>query len=58
MINRNIALSREKLIDLVWSTDFDGDMRTIDVHIQRLRTKLGFENRIKTIYRLGYRFEV
>ncbi len=58
IINRNIALSREKLIDLVWSTDFDGDMRTVDVHIQRLRTKLGFENRIKTIYRLGYRFEV
>ena len=58
IINRNIALSREKLIDLVWSTDFDGDPRTVDVHIQRLRTKLGLENRIKTIYRLGYRFEM
>ena len=58
IINRNIALSREKLIDLVWSTDFDGDMRTVDVHIQRLRTKLGLENRIKTVYRLGYRFEI
>ena len=58
IINRNIALSREKLIDLVWSTDFDGDSRTVDVHIQRLRTKLGFENRIKTVYRLGYRFEI
>ena len=58
IINRNIALSREKLIDLVWSTDFDVDMRTVDVHIQRLRTKLGLENRIKTVYRLGYRFEI
>lgn len=58
VINRNIALSREKLIDMVWSTDFDGDMRTVDVHIQRIRTKLGLENRIKTLYRLGYRFEV
>ena len=58
IINRNIALSRDKLIDLVWASDFDGDMRTVDVHIQRLRTKLGLENRIKTIYRLGYRFEV
>ena len=58
IINRNIALSREKLIDLVWSTDFDGDSRTVDVHIQRLRTKLGLENRIKTVYRLGYRFEI
>lgn len=58
IINRNIALSRDKLIDLVWASDFDGDTRTVDVHIQRLRTKLGLENRIKTIYRLGYRFEV
>ena len=58
VINRNIALSREKLIELVWMTDFDGDMRTVDVHIQRLRTKLGLENRIKTLYRLGSRFEV
>ena len=58
IVNRNIALSREKLIDLVWATDFDGDMRTVDVHIQRLRTKLGLENRIKTLYRLGYRLEV
>jgi DNA-binding response OmpR family regulator len=58
VINRNIALSREKLIELVWMTDFDGDVRTVDVHIQRLRTKLGLENRIKTLYRLGYRFEV
>ena len=58
IINRNIALSREKLIDLVWASDFDGDPRTVDVHIQRLRTKLGLENRIKTIYRLGYRFEI
>lgn len=58
IINRNIALSREKLIDLVWASDFDGDSRTVDVHIQRLRTKLGLENRIKTIYRLGYRLEI
>ena len=58
IVNRNMALSREKLIELVWATDFDGDTRTVDVHIQRLRTKLGLENRIKTIYRLGYRLEV
>ena len=56
--NRNIALSREKLIELVWASDFDGDMRTVDVHIQRLRTKLGLDKRIKTLYRLGYRLEV
>ena len=56
--NRNIALSREKLIELVWASDFDGDSRTVDVHIQKLRTKLGLDKRIKTLYRLGYRLEV
>lgn len=56
--NRNIALSREKLIELVWASDFDGDNRTVDVHIQKLRTKLGLDKRIKTLYRLGYRLEV
>lgn len=58
IINRNIALSREKLIEMIWATDFDGDPRTVDVHIQRLRTKLGLGERIKTLYRLGYRLEV
>jgi DNA-binding response OmpR family regulator len=56
--NKNIALSREKLIELVWASDFDGDSRTGDVHIQKLRTKLGLDKRIKTLYRLGYRLEV
>jgi DNA-binding response OmpR family regulator len=49
---------REKLIELVWASDFDGDSRTVDVHIQKLRTKLGLDKRIKTLYRLGYRLEV
>lgn len=56
--NRNIALSREKLLDLVWGYDFDGGTRTVDVHIQRLRRKLHLENHIKTVYKLGYRLEV
>lgn len=55
--NRNIALSREKLLDLVWGYDFDGGTRTVDVHIQRLRAKLGLEERIVTVYKLGYRLE-
>ena len=55
--NRNIALSREKLLDLVWGYDFDGGTRTVDVHIQRLRAKLGLEGRIVTVYKLGYRLE-
>lgn len=56
--NRNIALSREKLLDLVWGYDFEGGTRTVDVHIQRLRAKLGLEKRIVTVYKLGYRLEV
>lgn len=55
--NRNIALSREKLLDLIWGYDFEGGTRTVDVHIQRLRAKLGLEKRIATVYKLGYRLE-
>lgn len=55
--NRNIALSRQKLMREAWDVSFLGESRTIDVHIQRLRKKLGLDDRIKTIYRLGYRFE-
>ncbi|MDR2590124.1 MAG: response regulator transcription factor [Oscillospiraceae bacterium] len=56
--NRNIALSRDKLLDLAWGYDYFGDTRTVDVHITKLRKKLEFENRIKTIFKLGYRLEV
>ena len=56
--NRNIALSRERLLELVWGYDYEGDTRTVDVHIQRLRKKLGLEDRIRTVYKLGYRLEV
>lgn len=56
--NRNIALSREKLLELVWGYEYEGDTRTVDVHIQKLRRKLGWEDSIKTVYKLGYRLEV
>jgi len=56
--NRNIALSREKLLDLAWGYDYFGDTRTVDVHITKIRRKLNFENRIKTVYKLGYRLEI
>lgn len=55
--NRNIALSREKLLELAWGYDYEGDTRTVDVHIQKLRQKLGLEKRIKTVYKMGYRLE-
>ena len=56
--HRNLALSREKLINMVWTFDYEGDTRTVDVHIQQLRQKLGLKDRIKTIYKVGYRLEL
>lgn len=56
--NRNLALSREKLIELVWNFDYEGDTRTVDVHVQKLRQKLGITDRLKTVYKMGYRLEV
>lgn len=58
LVNKNIALSRERLLDLAWGMDFYGDDRTVDVHIRRLRKKLGLEEDIKTIFRYGYRLEM
>ncbi|MCL2827603.1 MAG: response regulator transcription factor [Oscillospiraceae bacterium] len=56
--NRNIALSRDKLLDIAWGYDYGGDTRTVDVHIHNIRKKLGWETVIKTVYKLGYRLEV
>jgi len=56
--NQNIALSRDKLLELAWGYDYVGETRTVDNHIQKLRSKLGWEDRIKTVYKLGYRLEV
>ncbi len=55
--NKNIALSREKLLKLAWDYDYYGETRTVDVHIQKLRKKLNWEDRIKTVYKMGYRLE-
>ncbi len=57
IVNKNIALSREKLLELAWGYDYFGDTRTVDVHVQRLRGKLRWEDRIKTVYKVGYRLE-
>ncbi len=56
--NRNLALSREKLINLVWQFDYEGDTRTVDIHVQRLRQKLGISDRLQTVYKVGYRLEI
>lgn len=58
VLNKNLALSRDKLLNQAWGYDFVGDTKTVDVHIQKIRKKLSFDDRIKTIYKLGYRLEV
>lgn len=55
--NRNIILRRDKLLDLVWGTDFPGETRTVDVHVAKLRKKLSACQAIKTIPKGGYLFE-
>lgn len=55
--NKNVALSREKLLELAWGYDYEGETKTVDVHIQKLRKKLKWENEIKTIMKMGYRLE-
>jgi len=55
--NKNVALYRDRLYEKVWNEEFFGETRTLDSHIQRLRKKLGWEDRIKTVFRIGYRLE-
>lgn len=56
--NRNVALSRERLISDVWGYDFFGDVRTLDTHIKLLRKSLGkYSRMIVTLRGVGYRFE-
>ncbi len=55
--NRNIAISREELLRMVWGVDYMGETRTVDVHIGQLRKKLELSDHIKTISKLGYRLE-
>ncbi|MGN0436091.1 MAG: response regulator transcription factor [Wujia sp.] len=59
MMNRGVALSREKILNNVWNYDYFGDARTIDTHVKKLRSKLGDKGEyIKTIWGMGYKFEV
>ncbi len=58
LANRNIALTRDKLLENVWGYDFYGDARTLDTHIKLLRKSLGrYADRIVTLRGVGYRFE-
>ncbi|MDS0524201.1 response regulator transcription factor [Clostridium sp. SHJSY1] len=53
--NKNVVLTREKIIEMIWGYDYLGETRTIDNHIQKLRKKLGLKDKIKTVFKLGYR---
>ncbi len=55
--NKNIALFRDVIFERVWDMSFLGDSRTVDLHVQRLRKKLGWEDKLKTVYKVGYRLE-
>ncbi len=56
--NRNVALFRETIYERVWDNPYMGDTRTVDLHVQRLRKKLGWENYLQTVYKVGYRLEI
>lgn len=56
--NKGIALSRDRILNNVWQYDYDGDARTVDTHIKKLRSKLGESgDMIKTVRGIGYKFE-
>lgn len=55
--NRGITLFREKIYEEVWGIEFSAESRTLDLHIQRLRKKLGLEGSLKTVFKVGYRLE-
>lgn len=55
--NRNIALYRETIYENVWGGEYMGQSRTVDLHIQRLKKKLDWNNEITAVYKIGYRLE-
>lgn len=55
--NRNIALSRDRIYERIWGAGERGDSRTVDLHVQRLRRKAGWEGKLVTVYKVGYRLE-
>lgn len=58
MRNKNVALFRETLYEKVWEGEYYADSRTLDLHVQRLRKKLGWEHSLVAVYKVGYRLEV
>ena len=56
--NPGTALYRETIYERVWGGDYTGESRTVDLHIQRLRKKVGWEKRLKAVSKVGYRLEL
>lgn len=56
--NKNVALFRENLYEKVWDDEYYANSRTLDLHVQRLRKKLGWEKNLVAVYKVGYRLEV
>lgn len=56
--NRNIALYRETIYENVWGGEYLGQSRTVDLHVQRLKKKLQWEDKITAVYKVGYRLNV
>lgn len=60
-LHSNQVFTRQQLLNQIWGLDYEGDPRTVDVHIKRIREKLGDSNpywKVKTIRGIGYKFEV
>lgn len=55
--NKNVALCRDRIFERVWNEEYLGDSRTVDLHVQRMRKKLGLEDRLTAVYKIGYRLE-
>ena len=56
--NKNIALFKETLYEKVWGDEYMGDSRTLELHVQRLRKKMSWEQNLVAVYKVGYRLEI
>ena len=56
--NPGTAFYREVIYERVWGSDYFGDSRTIDLHVQRVRKKAGWEDKLQAVYKVGYRLEL
>lgn len=56
--NKNIALFKERLYERVWGDEYLADSRTLELHVQRLRRKMGWEDNLVAVYKVGYRLEI